>query len=151
MITKVMYKYYSKLNTNKLVLGLAMLTLNIGSKYVELNLSKSQEAYIRNSISRELLIFTILFVGTRDIITAILMTAAFTILANTIFNEKSKYCVMPDKFKKLEDVIDTNNDNIISDEEIENARKILSKAKMQNKQNNQNNQFTDSNYFHNNI
>jgi len=148
MITKVMYKYYSKLNTNKLVLGLAMLTLNIGSKYVELNLSKSQEAYIRNSISRELLIFTILFVGTRDIITAILMTAAFTILANTIFNEKSKYCIMSDKFKRLESEIDTNHDNVISDKEIENARKILYKANMQ-----KNNKFqlNDSNYFQANI
>lgn len=135
MITKSTYKYYSKyysnLNTNKLLLGLAMLTLNIGSRYVELNLSKSQEAYIKNSITREFFIFTILFMATRDIITAVLMTAALIILGNTIFNEKSKYCIMPEKFKKLESVIDTNKDNIISDKEIENARKILHKANMQ--------------------
>ena len=85
--------------------------------------------------------------GTRDIITAVLMTAAFVILGNTIFNEKSNYCIMPEKFKKLESVIDTNKDNIISDEEIENARKILHKANMQKN----GFQLNDSNYFQANI
>lgn len=121
-------KYYKNLNNSKFLAGLAMLILNIFSKYIEVNLSKTQEEYIRNSISRELLIFTVIFVGTHDIIISILMTAAFVILANTIFNEKSKLCVMPKKYRKLENELDTNKDNYISKKEIDNAIKILQRV-----------------------
>ena len=53
------YKYYNKLNNSKLLAGLAMIILNLFSKYVQLNFSKSQEAYIKSAITREILIFTI--------------------------------------------------------------------------------------------
>mgnify|MGYP000506875894 CR=1 FL=1 len=125
-------KYYEKLNNNKFLLGICMIILNIFSKHIELKLSKSQEAYIKNSITREILIFTIIFIGTHDIIISILMTAAFIIMSNTIFNEKSKFCLMSEKYKQLQNELDTNNDNYISDLEIENAKKILHKANSKN-------------------
>lgn len=124
-------KYYNNINNSKLLSGLAMIILNLFSKYVQLNFSKSQEAYIRNAITREILLFTIIFVGTHDIITSILLTAAFIILSNTVFNERSRFCVMPEKYKKLEKVLDTNNDKYISDIEIEKARDILYRANSQ--------------------
>ena len=37
--------------------------------------------------------------------------------------------LLPEKFKKIEQSIDTNNDGIISEEELANAEKILAKAK----------------------
>ena len=126
---------YGKFNNSKLLSGLAMLILNLFSKYVELNISKSQEAYIRNSITREILIFIVVFVGTKDIITSILLTSAFIILSNTVFNEKSKLCIMPEKYKKLEKlekVLDSNNDNYVSNIEIDKARDILHRAGLQN-------------------
>ena len=129
------YKYYNKINNSKLLAGLAMIILNLFSKYVQLNFSKSQEAYIRSAITREIMIFTVLFMGTHDIITSLLLTAAFLILSNTVFNEKSKLCIMPEKYKKLEKlekVLDTNNDNYVSDIEIDKARDILYKASLQN-------------------
>ena len=128
---KLLIKLYNSLNSSKLLSGLAMLILNLFSKYVQLNLSKSQEAYIRNAITREVLIFIIIFVGTRDLITSFLLTAAFQILSNTIFNEKSRLCLMPAKYKYLQEEIDTNKDNYVSDKEIEAARSILYKANIQ--------------------
>ena len=126
---KKKYKtYYNNFNNSKLLAGLAMIILNILSKYVELNLSKNQEEYIKNSISREILIFTVVFVATHDIIISILMTAAFIILANTIFNEKSSLCLMPKKYQDLNYQLDVNKDNVISKKEIDNAIKILQKA-----------------------
>lgn len=142
------WKHYGKINNNKILSGLAILVLNIFSKYVELNLSKSQEAYIKNAITREILIFIIVFVGTRDIIISILLTAAFIILSNTIFNEKSNLCIIPAKYKQLYDVIDTNKDGIITQKEIDQARDILYKANIiKNKEN----QLNNVNYFHKNI
>jgi hypothetical protein len=128
---KKYYKYYTKLNNSKLLAGLAMIILNLFSKYVELKLTKNQEEYLRNTIGREILIFTVVFVGTHDIIISILMTAAFLILSNTAFNENSRLCVMPAKYKNLHNVLDTNHDNYISDKEIEKARDILYQANIQ--------------------
>ena len=77
-----------------------MLLLNIGSKYIELKISDTQAEYIRNEIGREILIFSMVFIGTKDIILSIIVTAAFIILANTVFHEESNYCMMPEKYKK---------------------------------------------------
>ena len=148
ILSKTLSKYYYSLNNSKLLSGLAMLILNLFSKYIELNISKTQEEYIRHAIGREILIFTIIFIGTRDIITSILLTSAFLILSNTIFNEKSKLCMIPAKYRNLHKVLDTNNDNHISDQEIKNARDILYKANIQK---NKLEQINNINYFQNNI
>lgn len=126
------YKYYKNFNNSKYLAGLAMLILNLFSRYVQLNLSKTQEEFIRNSITREILIFTIIFTGTHDIIQSIILTAAFVILANTIFNEKSCMCIIPKKYRILENTIDINNDNRISEDEIRKAKLVLEKAKINN-------------------
>ena len=142
-----MFGFLDTLNNSKLLAGISMLILNIGTKYIEFDLTKTQGEYIKYNIGRELLIFTILFVGTHDIIVSILMTAAFIILSDTIFNENSKFCLMSHKFKKLNSVLDTNNDNYISESEINNAHEILYKANIQK---NKLSQINNTNIFNNN-
>jgi hypothetical protein len=129
------------INESKFVIGIAMILLNIGSKYVDFKFTKSQEQMLRNGIAREILIFTIVFMGTRDILYAILLTAAFIILSEYVFNEKSKYCLVPDKFKKISALIDTNNDSVVSPEEEAKALMILKKAE-KNRDENMHNKFS---------
>ena len=117
--------------------GIMMLTLNIGSRYVQLNLSPSAESYLKYAITKEFLIFTIAWMGTRNIYVALTLTAAFIILADYGLNDKSNFCILPEKFKKLQDSIDANNDKIISELEIKDAVDILEKAKKQRENRNQ--------------
>ena len=128
-------KYLYNINESKILAALAMLLLNIGSKYIELKISDSQAQYMRNEIGREILIFAMVFVGTKDIILSIIVTAAFIILANTLFHEDSKYCILPEKYKKIKKIIDKNNDNIIDDNEINKAYEILNKVRQKNIEN----------------
>ena len=121
----------SSLNSNMFFAGIMMLTLNIGSRYVQLNLSPSAESYLKYAITKEFLVFTIAWMGTRNIYVALTLTAAFVILADYGLNDKSNFCILPEKFKKLQNSIDTNNDKIISELEIKNAMEILEKAKKQ--------------------
>jgi hypothetical protein len=121
----------SSLNSNMFFAGIMMLTLNIGSRYVQLNLSPSAESYLKYAITKEFLVFTIAWMGTRNIYVALTLTAAFVILADYALNDKSNFCILPEKFKKLQDSIDTNNDKIISELEIKSAMDILEKAKKQ--------------------
>tara|TARA_Y100000287_G_C14164323_1_gene326433 strand:- start:454 stop:888 length:435 start_codon:yes stop_codon:yes gene_type:complete len=117
------------LNNSKFFSGLVMIMLNIGSKYITIELSKTQEQYLRNNVGRQILIFSISWMGTRDIYLALGLTAIFTILTQYLFNENSSLCILPENVKALNEVLDLNNDNKVSDDEIKHAIDILNKAK----------------------
>ena len=127
-----LHYYISSLNSSKYFAGICMIILNIGSKYVNLGLSKSVEDSIRNSMGRQLLIFSIAWMGTRDIYTSIVITACFIIMTQHLFNEKSSYCILPKRVKDLYREIDTNKDNKISKQEIQRAIDVLRKANNNN-------------------
>lgn len=71
--------------------GVMMLLLNIGSRFITHEYSDNDEEYMQNIVLRRLAIFAACFVGTRSIVTSILLTAGFVILAAGIFRGKSKY------------------------------------------------------------
>jgi hypothetical protein len=130
--------YLSHINTSKLFIGITMIMLNVGSKYVDFKFTKGQEKLLKEGLAREILIFAIVFMGTRDVVFAILLTAAFIILSEYAFNEKSKYCIVPERMKQITSIIDTNNDGIITPEEEAKAVDILNKAERYRKRNMQN-------------
>lgn len=118
-----------KMNNSKYFAGICMIILNIGSKFISLRLSRTQEEYFKSSIARVFLLFSVAWIDTRDIYTSFILTILFLIMTEYIFNERSKFCVLPKQLNKIKQSLDTNNDNVISDEEIENALNILNKAK----------------------
>jgi hypothetical protein len=132
-VKNVIYDSIISLNNSKFFAGIVMIMLNIGSKYITIELSKTQEQFLKNSIARQLLIFSIVWMGTRDIFISLILTSCFIIMTDYLFNEQSKFCIVPKKLRALQKKIDTNNDNIISDIELNNALKILDKAKKDNK------------------
>ena len=130
---KTFFSSLHSLNNSRFFAGLVMIMLNIGSKYVTIELSKSQEQYLRNSVARQMLIFAISWMGSRDIITALALTAIFNVLTEHLFNEKSNYCVVPKKWRNFADIIDTNKDGEISQDELNKAMSVLEKAKKKEK------------------
>ena len=128
MISEV-FNYLGYLNNSKFFAGLVMIMLNIGSKYVTIELSKSQEAYLKNSIGRQILIFAISWMGSRDILIALALTAIFTVLTDHLFNEESPMCVIPMKYRQFEEVLDLDKNQEVTDDEIAKATEILEKAK----------------------
>ena len=96
-------KYLGYLNNSKFFAGLVMIMLNIGSKYITIELSKSQEQYLKNKIGRQILIFAISWMGSRDILIALALTAIFTVLTDHLFNEEiNKATEILEKAKKKE-------------------------------------------------
>ena len=55
------------LNGSKIFAGFMIIMLNISSRFVTIKLSKSVESYLKYTFSRQILIFTIAWMGTRDI------------------------------------------------------------------------------------
>ena len=116
------------LNDNKFFAGIIMLIMNIGSKYISIELSKTQENYIKYSLGRQILIFAVLWMGTRDIVTALILTIAFILFADYLFNEHSTYCIIPEKYKELNMILDTE-ENRVTQKEVNDAIKILKTAR----------------------
>ena len=123
-----MHNYVISLNDSKYMAGLCMIILNVGSKYITIELSKSQEDYIKNTIGRQLLLFSIAWMGTRDIYTSLILTTIFVVLTQYLFNENSSFCVLPKTIQQLHSHLDTNNDNKISNQELKDAIEVLKRA-----------------------
>lgn len=117
------------LNSSKFFSGLIMLLMNVGSKYITIELSKTQSDYLRGSLARQLLIFSISWMGSRDIFKALALTAIFNVLTEHLFNEESSYCIVPRQYRSFKKILDADNDGRVTEKEIEDAKRILEKAR----------------------
>lgn len=117
------------LNNSKFFAGIIMILLNIGSKFITIQFSKSAEEYMKYSLSKQILVFAMAWMGTRDIYAALGLTAVFTILSEHLFNEESAMCIVPPHYRVLDKLIDTNEDGIVSETELANAIAIIDRSK----------------------
>lgn len=69
------------LSSNKFILGIAMLMLNVGSKHLAVDMSKTQEQFFQHIIVRRITLFCIFFIATRDLFVSLILTAVFVVLA----------------------------------------------------------------------
>jgi len=121
----------NSLNSSTFFAGIMMICLNIGSRYIQLNLDESTESYIKYALTKEILVFTISWMATRNIYSALVLTAVFVVLADFILNEKSKYCLLPKKFVKSRKLGEYTNNKVITDKEVSEAMDIIEKHKLQ--------------------
>ena len=125
------------LNNSKFFAGVIMILLNIGSKFITIQFSKSTEEYMKWTVSKQLLVFSMAWMGTRDIYAALGLTAVFTILSEYLFNEESSLCIVPQKYRVLEKLLDTDDDNVVSELELSAAVAVLEKAKREKRRKDQ--------------
>ena len=117
------------LNNSKFFAGIIMILLNVGSKFIAIQFSKSTEEYMKYTVSKQLLVFSMAWMGTRDIYTSLGLTAVFTILSDHLFNEESNLCIVPYQYRILHKLVDTNNDGDVNETELSAAIAVLEKAK----------------------
>ena len=122
------------LNNSKFFAGVIMILLNVGSKFITIQFSKSTEEYMKYTVTKQILVFAMAWMGTRDIYTALGLTAVFTILSDHLFNEESSFCIVPQNYRILHKLVDENNDGIVSDTELSAAIAVLEKAKREKQQ-----------------
>jgi len=123
--------FVKPVNDNKFLLALVMMFLNISSKYIDFGFSKTQEHALRNGIAREILIFCVLFVGTRDIVISAALTLLFFIFTEYLFNEDSKYCLCPQHFNRMKEVMQQKEGHV-TEKELNAALETLKKAEKNN-------------------
>ena len=134
------------LNNSKFFAGIIMILLNVGSKFITIQFSKSTEEYLKFSLSKQLLVFSMSWMGTRDIYTALGLTAIFTILSDHLFNEDSHLCIVPHDYRVLNKAMDTNNDGEVSEMELAEAIAVLEKAKREKQKKERQDHFSNFDY-----
>jgi len=140
------HNHIGYLNNSKFFAGCVMILLNVGSKFISIQFSKSTEEYLKMSISKQILVFAMAWMGTRDIYAALGLTAVFVILSDHLFNEESTFCIVPHQYRvldKLAAVADTSGDGTVSDDELNAAIAVLEKAKKEKQKNVQQNLYSN--------
>lgn len=120
----MIFKTFDSLNQSKYFAGIMMLVLNLGSKYITLELSETQDELLKNKIIRRFLVFTVVFVATRDIYVSLILTGIFILLVSGLFNENSNFSIV------TKPVIAS-----VSEEEYRQALKIIKSYEFHKKKN----------------
>lgn len=116
------------LNDSKIFAGIMIIIINIASKFVTFKVSKTMESYLKFNFSRDVLVFAITWMGTRDIFIALGMTLLFIFIVDYLFNEDSMLCCLP-KSVVSEQVAKLNEPTKKpTSEEVIKAKIILEKA-----------------------
>ncbi len=80
-------------NTNQYFIGIMMLVLNLGGRFISLEVTKKQEQFLQHPWVRRILIFTVFFVATRNIWVAFWLTVVVILFLGYLFNENSTLCI----------------------------------------------------------
>jgi hypothetical protein len=70
-----------------------MLILNLGGRFLALEVTKEQEKIFQHPWFRRFLIFTVFFMGTRNVFVALIMTIIAILCMGYLFNENSSLCL----------------------------------------------------------
>ena len=124
------HNYVKIMNGSKMFAGLVVITLIIASRFVTIKLSKSMESYLKFTFSRDVLVFCIVWMGSRDIYIAATFTLLFTFIMDFLLNEESTYCILPETFTTYHtELLDGTAPTA---DEIKNAESVLERVKKTN-------------------
>ena len=113
---------FENINDNKYFIGISMILVNIGSRFIISELSDSQKKFINNIFLRRIFLFCVFFMATRDVISSIVLTIMFVLLISELFNENSEISLVSndddennqenkgsklENDKKIQDIIDS--------------------------------------------
>ena len=104
------------LSSNKYVLGIMILLINLGARYIGNELNEFSHKVLNHKFARRFLIFLVIWMGSRDIIVSLVITTCFILLSNTLLNEQSNYCILP-----------IDSPSPVSKEEYEIAKQMVQK------------------------
>jgi hypothetical protein len=83
----------ASVNSNPYFIGLMMLLLNLGGRFLSLEITKDQEKILSLPAVRRFFLFAILFVATRNIVIAAGLTVLVILCLGYLFNENSELCL----------------------------------------------------------
>ena len=94
----------SVLNANPYIIGIFYIFLNMGGRFLSMELTKRQEWFLSQPYVRPFILFSVMFIATRNLAVAFWTTALVLSVLWLFANENSALCLIPewrnDKEKK---------------------------------------------------
>ena len=92
--------FLSSLGSNKMFVGLTMILMNLGSRFIIGDLTKAQQSILASEFAKKIIVFCMFFVPTRDILISGMLTCFFFFIMNNILNENTRFSMLtPEGFK----------------------------------------------------
>ena len=84
----------TSLNDNKLVLGIAVLMLNIGARHIPNDLGSNYQKVLENDLVKRFVLFSLFFVTTRDLVIALCLSLLASFIVFGFLNDNSKFTLV---------------------------------------------------------
>ena len=104
------------LNENKYFIGIMMILVNIGSRFIISELNDEHKEFINNKNLRRLFIFGVFFMATRDISVSLLLTLMFVLFVTELFNENIDFSLIE---KNLNNNLEKKDSKVINDKKLQ--------------------------------
>lgn len=122
LITNLFSRLFHFLNNSKLFSALIMIIMNLGTKYISMDLNSYVDRFLSNYITRKIAFFAIFWMATKDILLSIFLTFILTFIIEFLLNDKSKWCIIPKK-----EIFMNKYQNPVSKNEYDHAKDIVQK------------------------
>ena len=84
------------MSSDPYIIGFAMILLNLGGRFMALSVTPAQEAFLQNTFVRPLLLFAVMFIGTRNLVVAFWLTLVIFVFLHFLLNENSDWFLLRD-------------------------------------------------------
>ena len=84
----------TKIATSPYALAVAIFLINLGGRFLPMEITKEQEKFLNQPWFRRIIIFVIFFLATRNFITASWMSLLVILCVGYLFNENSSLCIL---------------------------------------------------------
>lgn len=102
---------------------LFFIVVQIGGRYLKIDLTPAQQKLINNSMFQSIILLSIIYVSTKNFTNSIIIVMVLYICIYVLFNENHKYNILSKKWLYDEKIIETEYNNI-KDIYIKNIKNI---------------------------
>jgi hypothetical protein len=91
---------------------LFFIVVQIGGRYLKIDLTPAQQKLINNSMFQSIILLSIIYVSTKNFTNSIIIVMVIYICIYVLFNENHKYNILSKKWLYDEKIIETEYNNI---------------------------------------
>lgn len=86
--------FLTNIGSNKMFVGLTMILMNLGSRFILGDLTPSQQALLQSEVVKKVVVFCMFFVPTRDVVISCMLTFAFFFVTQNLLDEKKSWNIL---------------------------------------------------------
>jgi uncharacterized membrane protein len=88
--------------TEKFLNGVLVILANVGTNYLLQDIFPVANKLFKSFFMKKVVLFILFYMATRDVIVSVLLTICFSLMIDHFLNEKSRFCLIPERFKDFE-------------------------------------------------